>query len=150
MDRKTVVTNKKARRDYEILETLEAGIALVGSEVKSLRQSNASLNDSYAKIEGSEVFLYNLYIAPYEEASYLNVDSVRVRKLLLHKQQISKLGDKVAQRGCTLVPLQLYFNERGRAKVELGLGKGKKLYDKREDIKRRDTDLQMRRMMRRR
>lgn len=147
MDTKIIATNKKALRDYAILEQEEAGIELVGSEVKSLRQAKASLDESFARIEGSQVLLYNLHIAPYEQASYLNVEPTRVRRLLLHRSQISKLKEKTAQRGLTLIPLKLYFNKRGKVKVELALAKGKKTYDRREDIKRREADLAMRRII---
>lgn len=147
MESKNIVTNRKALRDYAILETIEAGVELAGSEVKSLRQANASLNDSFARIEDNQVFLYNLYIAPYAQASYLNVEPTRVRRMLLHRAQISKLLGKVSQRGFTLVPIKLYFNARGIAKVELALAKGKKLYDRRQDIKRRETELEVRKAM---
>ncbi len=150
MDEKKVTTNKKAFRDYEILERLEAGIELAGCEVKSLRQSNANLTDSFASIEENQVFLHNLHIAPYVEASYLNVEPTRVRRLLLHRAQIRKLNEKMSQRGLTLIPLKLYFNDRGFAKVELALGKGKKHYDKRDDIKRRETDMKLRRVLKNR
>jgi SsrA-binding protein len=147
MERIKVATNKKAYRDYHILETLEAGVELVGSEVKSLRQSKANLTDSFARIEKDQIFVHNLHISPYVEASYLNVEPLRVRRLLLHHAQIIKLAEKTSQRGLTLVPLQLYFNERGFLKIELALCKGKKLYDRREDIKRREVDLQIKRVM---
>lgn len=147
MDAKIVATNKKALRDYIILEHEEAAIELVGSEVKSLRQSKASLNDSFARIERGEVLLYNLHIAPYEHASFLNVEPTRVRRLLLHRSQITKFNEKTAQRGYALVPLKLYFNERGKVKVELALAKGKKIYDRREDIKRREADLTLHRIL---
>lgn len=150
METKDIVTNRKAFRDYSILERQEAGIELVGSEVKSLRAANASLNESFARIEKGEVFLHNLFIAPYEQASYLNVESTRVRKLLLHRGQIHKLESKVTLRGFTLIPLKLYFNARGIVKVELALATGKKTYDRREDIKRREIDLQMRKMLKNR
>lgn len=150
MDTKIVATNKKALRDYAILEQEEAGIELVGSEVKSLRQAKASLDESFARIEGSEVLLYNLHIAPYEQASYLNVEPTRVRRLLLHHNQISKFREKTAQRGCTLIPLKLYFNKRGKVKVELALVKGKKTYDRREDIKRREIEVRMRKIVKNR
>lgn len=145
-----IATNRKAFRDYEILEKLEGGIALAGSEVKSLRQAKASLDDSFARIEGGELFLYNAYIAPYEQASYLNVESKRQRKLLLHRGQIKRLADKTAQRGFTIIPLKMYFNSRGLVKVELALARGKKFYDRREDIKRRDTDLALRKALKNR
>jgi SsrA-binding protein len=147
---KTIASNRKAGRDYAILETLEAGIELKGSEVKSARANKVNLNDSFARIEGNEVILYNAHISPYEEASYLNVDPTRPRKLLLHKNQIRKITGQLTQRGLTLVPLKAYFNERGFVKIELALCKGKKLYDKREDIKRREMDLEMRRVLKNR
>ena len=149
MDNKAVATNKKALRDFVILESQEAGIELVGSEVKSLRQSNTSFNDSFARIDGGQVFLHNLHIASYAEASYLNVEPTRVRRLLLHRAQIRKLQEKTSQRGLTLIPIKLYFNKRGIVKVELALAKGKKTYDRREDIKKREVSLLIRRAMRR-
>ncbi|MDD5561957.1 MAG: SsrA-binding protein SmpB [Candidatus Omnitrophica bacterium] len=147
---KSVLTNRKAYRDYEVLESLECGIELKGSEVKSLRAGKINLNDSFARIEKREVFLYNAHISHYTEASYLNVDSDRTRRLLLHKNQIDRIDGKLAQRGLTLIPLKVYFNDRGFVKLELGLCKGKKLYDKRESIKRRETDLYMRRAIKNR
>ena len=147
---KAIASNHKAFRDYEILETLECGIELKGSEVKSIRQGRINLNDSFAHPDGSEIFLYNAHISPYAQASYLNVEPTRQRKLLLHKKQIEKLIGRLTQKGLTLVPLKVYFNSRGFVKVELGLGKGKRLYDKREDIKRRENDLALRRMVKNR
>jgi SsrA-binding protein len=144
---KTIATNHKAYSDYEVLDTLEAGIELRGSEVKSLREAKANLNDSFARIENNQVILYNVHISPYEQASYLNVEPTRPRKLLLHKKQIARLTGQVAQRGFTLVPLKMYFSDRGFAKLELALCKGKRLYDRREDIKRREADRQIRRVM---
>ena len=140
---KSIITNRKAYRDYEVLETLECGIELKGSEVKSLRAGKINLNDSFARIEKLEAFLYNAHISHYTEASYLNVDTDRTRRLLLHKNQIQRISGKLAQKGLTLIPLKVYFNDRGFVKLELGLCKGKKLYDKRESIKRRETDLYM-------
>jgi len=144
---KIIATNRKALRDYIVLEAMECGIELKGSEVKSLRQGKISLNDSFARLENNEVILYNTHISSYEEASYLNVEPTRLRKLLLHKNQIRKLIGQVTQKGFTLIPLKVYFNDRGFAKIELALCKGKKLYDKREDIKRREADLQIRRVL---
>jgi len=144
---KTIVTNRKALWDYEVLESLEAGIELKGPEVKSLRDAKVNLNDSFARIEKGELFLYNAHISQYSEASYLNVDPVRTRKLLLHKGQIQKLTDKLASKGLTLIPLKAYFNDRGYAKVEIALCKGKKLYDKRDDIKRKEVNLDIRRAL---
>ena len=132
-----VTVNRKARHDYEILEIFEAGIALVGSEVKSLRAGRANLKDGFARIEKGELFLVNAHISPYEAASRSGHDPERARKLLLHRAEIDKLAGKVNERGLTLVPLKIYF-KNGRAKVELGLGRGKKAYDKRESIKRRE------------
>ena len=142
---KVIVTNRRAHRDYEILDSFESGLELKGSEVKSLRAGKINLNDSFARIEGSQALLYNTHISPYAEASYQNVDPVRIRKLLLHRNQIRKLEAQLSQKGLTLVPLKVYFNDRGFAKIELALCKGKKLYDRREDIKRRETDMEMRR-----
>jgi len=142
---KSILTNRKAYRDYEVLESLESGIELKGSEVKSLRAGKINLNDSFARIDKGEVFLHNAHISPYAEASYLNVEPDRTRKLLLHKGQITKIEGKLTQKGLTLIPLKVYFNDRGFVKMELALCKGKKLYDKRENIKRRETNLAMRR-----
>lgn len=147
---KILATNRRAHRDYTILETIECGIELKGSEVKSLRLGKINLNDSFARVENNEVILYNTHISPYAQASYLNVEPTRLRRLLLHRNQIRKLTGQVAQKGFTLIPLQAYFNERGFAKIELALCKGKKFYDKREDIKRREIDLEMRRVLKRR
>lgn len=147
---KSILTNRKAYRDYEVLESLECGIELKGSEVKSLRAGKINLNDSFARIDKLEAFLYNAHISHYTEASYLNVETDRVRRLLLHKNQIERIAGKLAQKGLTLIPLKVYFNDRGFVKLELGLCKGKKLYDKRERIKRRETDLYMRRAIKNR
>ena len=147
---KIIATNRKAHRDYVILETVECGIELKGSEVKSVRAGKINLNDSFARIEHNEIILYNTHINPYEQASYLNVEPIRPRKLLLRRNQINKLMGQVIQRGFTLVPLQVYFNARGFVKIELALCKGKKLYDRREDIKRRETELEMRRVIKKR
>lgn len=144
---KIIATNPKAYRDYHIIDSFECGIELKGSEVKSIRSSKINLKDSFARIESGQIFLYNAHVSPYAEASYLNVDPIRTRRLLLHKKQIEKLTGAVAQKGFALVPTKVYFNERGFLKVELALCKGKKLYDKREDIKRRETDLEMRRAL---
>lgn len=144
---KIIATNRKAHRDYAVLESIECGIELKGSEVKSARASKVNLNDSFARVEGNEVILYNTHISPYAEASYLNVEPVRQRKLLLHKKQIRKIAGQLTQRGLTLVPLKMYFNDRGFLKVELALCRGKRLYDKREDIKRREVELEMRRAL---
>ncbi|MEI6832344.1 MAG: SsrA-binding protein SmpB [Candidatus Omnitrophota bacterium] len=147
---KSIITNRKAYRDYEVLESLECGIELKGSEVKSLRASLINLDDSFARVEKCEFFLYNAHINHYAQASYLNVDPDRPRKLLLHKNQIERLAGKLAAKGLTLIPLKFYFNHRGFVKLELALCKGKKLYDKRDSIKRRETDLEMRRAIKNR
>ncbi len=142
-----IATNKRAFRDYAVLETLEAGIELKGSEVKSLREAKINLSDSFARIEEGQVFLYNTHISPYAQASYLNVDSTRSRRLLLHKKEIRRLDMELAQKGLTLIPLKMYFNSKGFAKLELALCKGKRSYDHREDIKRRETDRKIRQAM---
>ena len=144
---KIIATNRKAFRDYEVLESFECGIELKGGEVKSLRAGRINMDDSFARIEANELFLYNAHISPYEEASYMNVEPARQRKLLLHKGQIRKLSGRLTQKGLTAVPLKVYFNDRGFVKIELALCKGKKLYDKREDIKRREIDMHLRRVI---
>jgi len=140
---KVVATNRKARHDYEILETYEAGLVLKGTEVKSLRRGSCSLKDGFALIKDGEVFLYNVYIAPYEEGSIHNVDPERPRKLLLHKREIARLAGKVKERGLTLIPLRIYF-KNGYAKVELALARGLAKYDKREKIKKREEERELR------
>jgi SsrA-binding protein len=135
--RKVVCQNRKARHDYEILDTVEAGMALLGSEVKSLRGGGASLVDSFAEVRGTEVFLVGANIAQYANASYLNHEPRRSRKLLLHAREIHRLDVKVREKGLTLIPLQIYFR-RGRAKVEVALARGRRAYDKRERIRQRD------------
>jgi len=144
---KVINTNRKAYRDYQVFETIESGIELKGSEVKSMREGRINLEDSFARIESGEVILYNAHVSPYAQASYLNVEPKRSRRLLLHKNQITRLAGILAQKRLTLVPLKAYFNERGFVKIELGLCKGKKLYDKREAIKRRETELEIRRAL---
>ena len=134
----TVATNRKARHDFTILESLEVGIQLKGTEVKSLRGHKGSLSDSFAKIDDGELFLYNMHISPYEFGSYTNVDSKRKRKLLAHRSQIAKLEGYTSQKGATLVPLKVYF-KHGIAKVELAMVKGKRQYDKRQAIKTREA-----------
>ena len=133
--RKVVARNRKARHEYEILETFEAGMALKGPEVKSLRDGRASFQDSYAMVERGEVWLHSLHISPYEQANRFNEDPLRVRKLLLNRHEIRRLVGKVEEKGLTLVPLEIYFL-RGRAKVQIALARGKKLHDKREEIGR--------------
>ncbi len=136
---KLVTTNRRARHDYTILETYEAGIVLTGTEVKSLRQGNANLSNGYAMVRNGEVWLIGMHISPYEQGSYSNVDPVRNRKLLLHKKEIRKLLSKTAEKGLTLLPLQVYFKNKV-AKVVIGIGRGKKAYDKRHDITKRDIE----------
>ena len=137
--RKLVAGNKKARHDYFIEDTYEAGIVLTRTEIKSVRQGKVSIKESYAKIEKGEVFIYGMNISPYEQGNRFNVDALRPRKLLLHKQEIRKLIGYTTLKGMTLVPLSMYINEDGRAKVELAVARGKKLYDKRQTIARRDA-----------
>jgi len=145
MGHKVVCTNRKARYLYEIEEIYEAGIALTGPEVKSLRAGKGTLGDAYGMIRDNEAFLFNAHISPYSHADTRAYDPNRTRRLLLHKEEIRRLLGKTRERGLTLVPLQIYF-KNGRAKVELGLGRGKKLYDKRETIKRRESDREMARV----
>lgn len=145
-----VIKNKKATFNYHILDTYECGIVLVGSEVKSLRSGKASLEEAYAMIRDGEVFLRDCNISPYPQASYKPHEPTRERKLLLHRREIRKLHQKVSQRGLTLIPLKMYFNERGRVKVVIGLAQGKKTHDKRQDIKKREHRRDMERAMRRR
>ncbi|HEU4740738.1 MAG TPA: SsrA-binding protein SmpB [Meiothermus sp.] len=128
--------NRRARHDYEILETYEAGLRLQGTEVKSLRAGQVDFTGSFARFEGGELFLENLYIAPYEKGSYTNHDPRRLRKLLLHRHELDKLRSRVEQKGLTLVPLKIYFNDRGYAKLLLGLGRGKRAYQKKADDKK--------------
>jgi len=136
---KNIVTNRKARHEYEILQVIEAGIVLQGTEVKSLRLGNANMVDSYANIKNNEVWLIGCHIAEYKYGNIANHEPTRSRKLLLNKSEIKKLFTKIKEKGLTLIPLRLYFKE-GKVKVELGLAKGKKVFDKREDIKKRDFE----------
>lgn len=132
-----IANNKKAYHDYFIEDKYEAGIALHGTEVKSLRQGKCSVKESFLRIENDEVFIYGMHISPYEKGNIFNKDPLRVRKLLLHKDEIRKLKAKIAEKGYTLVPLKVYFNQ-SLVKVEIGLAKGKKLFDKRHDIAKKD------------
>ena len=134
---KLVANNKKAYHDYFIEEKYEAGLVLHGTEVKSLRMGKCSIKEAFIRIENSEVFIYGMHVSPYEKGNIFNKDPLRVRKLLLHKQQIRKLIGNSSEKGYTIVPLQVYFRD-GRAKIEIGLAKGKKLYDKRQDIAKKD------------
>lgn len=133
-----IVTNKKAAYDYFILSKYEAGIVLQGSEIKSVRNHAVNLKDSYVVIKNQEVFILNMHIAEYSHGNLFNHDPFRTRKLLLHKKEILKMQLKIKQEGFTLIPTKLYFNEKGKVKVEIALAKGKKLYDKRETIKQRE------------
>ena len=145
--RKLITSNRRAFHDYEILETVEAGIVLVGPEVKSLREGRANLSDSYAVLRRGEAFLVNAHVSPYDKAGRDNPEPRRERKLLMHRAELSRLGPKLAERGFTLVPLSLYF-KAGRAKVELGLARGKKQYDKREALKKREQEREIERAKR--
>ena len=144
---RTLCTNRKARHDYHIEETYEAGIALLGSEVKSIREGRANLRDSYAAFRDGELFLYNCHISPYAQASRFNADPLRPRKLLMRREEMQRLVGKVEQKGLTLVPLSLYLKGR-LVKVGLALARGKKQYDRREDIKRREAEREMARAVR--
>lgn len=139
---KSITENRKARHDFYIEEVYEAGIVLAGTEVKSLRAGRANLKDSYARVDRGEVFLYNAHISPYDQGNRFNHDPLRTRKLLMNKSEIRKLIGRVQEKGLTLVPLRMYF-KNGRAKVELALAKGKKLYDKRDDMAARDAKREM-------
>ena len=141
---KLVANNKKAYHDYFIEEKYECGIALHGTEVKSLRMGKCSIKEAFIRIENGEVFVYGMHVSPYEKGNIFNKDPLRVKKLLLHKQEINKLVGKIKEKGYTLVPLQVYFSN-GKAKVEIGLARGKKLYDKREDIAKKDQKREMQR-----
>ncbi len=143
---KIVAKNRKARFNFEILETFESGIELKGTEVKSIRLSKVNLSDGYASIDHGEVFLKQVHISPYEQGNIFNVDPLRTRKLLLHRKEIDKLVGEITQKGYTLVPLSIYL-KRGKVKVELGLARGKKLYDKREALAKKDVQRRIEREM---
>lgn len=145
--KKPIARNRRAFYEYEVLETYEAGIELTGTEVRSLRENNCQLTDCFALIRGGEVWLHGVHIAPYSMGTYNNVDPDRKRKLLLHRRQIRVLDAQVKEKGMALVPLSMYFNERGLVKVELGLARGKKLYDKREASAKRDVQREIDRAM---
>jgi SsrA-binding protein len=140
---KNIAENRKALFDYHILDTFEAGVELLGTEVKAIREGRVNLRDSFGRVEGGEVFLMNVHISPYSHRGYADHEPLRRRKLLLHKQEIKKLVGKTNEKGMTIVPLRLYF-KNGRVKLALGLAKGKKDYDRRETIKRRETDRETR------
>jgi SsrA-binding protein len=144
-----IARNRRARHDYQIEDTVEAGLVLTGTEVKSLRAGRASLNEAFGQITGDEVWLHNLHIPEYAQGTWTNHDPRRTRKLLLHRKEIDRLASQTAERGYTLVPLSLYFSG-GRAKVELGVGRGKHTYDKRHDLAQRDAAREVDRALRRR
>jgi SsrA-binding protein len=143
----SIAKNRRARHDYTIIDTFEAGLVLTGSEVKSLRDGKANLSDAYGIVRNGEIFIINLHISVYERASYNNHEPTRTRKLLLHKREIGRLIGAIERQGLTLIPLELYF-KRGIAKVAIALGKGKKQHDKREDAKARDADREIARAVR--
>ena len=145
-ERKVVARNRKARHEFEILDTYEAGLELRGPEVKSLRAGEVSFQDAFARVSVGEVWLHNLHISPYEAANRFNVDPIRPRRLLLNRQEIRQIAVKTEEKGLTLVPLEIYFS-RGYAKLQLAVGRGKKLHDKRETLKRRQQDREARRAM---
>ncbi len=148
MPERTVAVNRKARHDYDILETYEAGIVLTGPEVKSVRQGKVSLAEAYARVNKGELWLYNMHIAPYDPVLQRNYDPRQPRKLLMHRREIDRLMGLTQQRGLTLIPLRVYFNERGYAKVELGLAKGKRKVDRRREIMEREMKREVERALR--
>ena len=148
--KKTISRNRVARHDYEITETFEAGVVLTGTEVKSLRERACQINDSFCMIRHGEVFWVGAHIHPYSNGGVWNVDPDRRRKLLLHRRQIDSLDGRLRQKGLALVPLELYFDEHNRVKLQLGVGRGKKLYDKRADMAKRQSDLDIRRALKER
>lgn len=141
-------TNRKARRDYDILETCEAGIALTGTEIKSIRRRHVSLDDSFARVDDGELFLYNMHVNPYEQGGLANAEPLRVRKLLLHRQQIQRLIGLLSQKRLTLIPLSLY-QKHGLAKIELAVARGRRQYEKREKLRERETARELQRTVRR-
>ena len=145
MSKKIVCTNKKAFHDYSIESTLEAGVVLTGPEVKSLRAGRANLRDGYALIENDEAWLHNVHISPYSHATNIQVDPLRPRKLLLHRREIRKLTGKVKEKGFALIPTKIYFIPNGKVKIELALARGKKMYDKRADLKKKQSDREIER-----
>jgi SsrA-binding protein len=149
MDLKVVATNRKARHEYLILDTYEAGLALQGSEIKSIRAGQISLAQAYVSIDGQDAWLLNAHVAPYEQASIFNHDPLRPRKLLLHRAEIRKMWESVRQKGTTIIPLRVYIKD-GLAKIEIAVARGKKLYDKRADIAKRDVERDLERQLRRR
>ena len=147
MGKKIVCTNKKAFHEYHIDQKIEAGLVLTGPEVKSLRAGRANIKDGYAQVKNGEIFLYNVHISPYSFAARTDNDPLRVRKLLLHKREIRKLIGKLKEKGVALIPLRIYFIGNGKAKVELGLARGKKLYDKRAALKEKQSKRELQRVM---
>jgi SsrA-binding protein len=148
MSFKVVATNRKARHNYFLFDTFEAGIALQGSEIKSIRAGQISISEAYVQIDGVEAWLVDAHIAPYDQASYFGHEPRRKRKLLLHRKEIDKLWDEVRKKGVTIVPMRVYLKE-GRAKVEIAVGRGKKQYDKRQDLAKRDAQREMERNLQR-
>jgi len=148
MPERNVTVNRKARHDYEILETYEAGLVLTGPEVKSVRQGKVSIAEAYARVDRGELWLYNMHIAPYDPVLQRNYDPRQPRKLLMHRCEIDRLMGLTQQRGLTLIPLRIYFNERGYAKVELGLAKGKRKVDRRREIMEREMEREVDRALR--
>ena len=138
--KKILANNKKARHDYFIEEVYEAGMALTGTEIKSMRQGRLNLKESFAKVEGNEIILYGMHVSPFEQGNRFNVDPLRPRKLLLHRQEIRKLIGYTTLKGLTIVPLNVFLNEKGLAKIEIAVARGKKNYDKRDDIAKKDSD----------
>ncbi len=149
-EKKIVANNKKARHDYFIDDVYEVGIVLTGTEIKSVRAGKVSIKESYAKIQDGEIVLIGMNISPYEQGNRFNAEPLRTRKLLLHKREIRKLLGLTTQKGLTLVPLRMYINENGLAKIEIAVARGKKNYDKREDIAKRDADRKMEQALKRR
>ena len=144
---KVIANNKKARHEYFVDEVYEAGLVLTGTEIKSIRNGKVSIKEAYAKIINGEVLILGMNISPYEQGNRFNVDSLRPRKLLLHRREINKLIGKLKVGGITLIPLRIYLNDRGKAKIEIAVARGKKLYDKRDSIAKRDTERKMQRAM---
>jgi SsrA-binding protein len=145
---KVITVNKKAFFDYDILEKLEAGLELVGSEVKSLRDGRINLKDSYVEVRDMQAFLIRAHISPYPNSSYNNHEQERIRKLLMHRREIHRLDQKVRAKGVTIMPLRVYFNDKGRAKIEIGLARGKREYEKKQKIKDKDIQREIDRDMR--
>ena len=148
-EKKLVANNKKARHDFFIEDTYEAGIALTGTEIKSVRQGKVNIKESYARVKNGQVDIIGMHISPYEQGNIFNVDPLRERRLLLHKREIRKIENQVTTKGKTLVPLSMYINESGLAKLQIGVAQGKKNYDKRQDIAKRDAERRMQKAVRR-